>query len=1578
MSALDAGKRSPLRRLAMLTAALLTAPVFSVVMGVAAAAPAHAATTPGAPAQFTEYLAASSSNVATNGTVLPVNYDLGTLQSEATGRQAVELIGQGQFVSFTLTTAANAVDFHYSIPDSLNGGGMTAPLDLYAGGSLATSLTLSSQYAWLYGTQATVTNTPGVGEADTLVPHDFFADVRYQFSSTLQAGTVVKLQVDAGDNSPWYAINTADFYNVAAPIAQPANAINVTQSPYNANNTGSADDTQALQNAINAASSSGQTVYIPQGTYSISNPLNVNNVTVEGAGEWYTTLTGSNVEFAGNGSNISVSNLSIFGNVNTRVDSDGSVNGFNGTFSNSTISNVWIQNTKVGAWILGPTNGLTINGITVLDTTADGVNFNAAAGAITNSTVENSFLRNTQDDGLAMWAENSGDTSDTFTQNTVDSPGVANNVALYGDTAGGQVTNNLLQDSVTRGGGIGIGQRFSSTAVAGTTTVSGNELVRTGQYDPGWNYGIGAIWFWPQQGNMNATYNIDDNTILDSPYEAFMFQNENMYDGSAVTTPPTAGFNITGVTISGNTVTNVGTYVFQDQAPGSVEVDNTTATGVGVAGQFVCGSGFTLNQGSGDSGFSTTTCGMPNAWPMWAYPGVTTFENATVGQATPTQRIAVMNTGAAGASLGSISASSGFVVSQDPSDPCGSTLAPTVPGSTAVWCAVDVSFTAPASGITTGTLTIPSNEPGSPTTVQLVGSTGGNTVNTPPTLTPGGLSFGYVNTGSTSAAQTVTLANPAASAITVASVAVSGPFSQTSNCVGTLAAGASCTISVKFSPTAGGSQSGQLSVTNSGTSAPIVAGLSGIGLSSTTNLALTGSMTSSSTESGFPAGNANDGNTSTYWESSDGAGYPQTLTANLGQSFSLGSVTLTLPPSTAWSTRTETLSVLGSANGTSFTTLVPSANYTFNPATGNTASITLPSGTNDQYLELSFTANTGWTAAQVSEFEIFPGSGGGTGPGSATLSASPTSLSFGSQTVNSSSAAQTVTVSNTGTAAASISSITVPSGYSQTNNCGSSLAAGGSCAAQVTFTPTATGSFAGNLTVSSNATNSSLTVALSGTGTSAPVATLTASPTALSFGSQTVNSSSAAQTVTVSNTGSAAASISSITVPTGYSQTNTCGSLAAGASCTVNVTFTPTATGSFAGSLTVSSNASDSSLTVALSGTGTSAAVATLTATPTSLSFGSETVGSTTAAQAVTVKNTGTAAASISSVSAGSPFAQTNTCGGSLAAGASCTVNVTFTPTATGSASANLTVSSNASNGTLTVGLSGTGTSSGGGTPTNLALNAPITASSVMQNYVASNANDGNTSTYWEGANGTWPTTLTVNLGASDALSSVVVDLPPSSAWQTRTQTLSVLGSTNGSSFSTLVGSATYTWNPSTGNTVTIALPSGTTDQYVELSFTANNVQNGAQASEFEVMGTGTANPDLALGKSATASSVTQSFVAANAVDGNTGTYWEATDGVWPSTLTVNLGSAQTLGSVVLDLPASWGTRTQTLSVLGSTNGSSFSTLVGSATYTWNPSTGDTVTITLPAGTSDQYVELSFTANNVQNGAQVSEFEIFG
>jgi hypothetical protein len=962
-----------------LVAALCVSLLLIALFGILQSAHAQ---TPGAPVPFIEFNAATRSGVATNGTLIGPNYYFGTLASEATGRQAVMLAGDGKYISFTLTAPANAVTVHYAIPDAPGGNGITQPLSLYVNGSLATSLSLTSAYSWLYGAYQ-FTKTPGIGMPGALAPHDFYNDVRYMFSSTLPEGTVVKLQVDAGDNSPWYLINTADFETVPAAIAAPVNSINVTQAPYNADNTGAKDSTTALQNAINAAETSAQTVYLPTGTYTISSPLNINNVTIEGAGEWYTVLTGSNVEFAGNiapaSTNVNVSNLAIFGNVAVRNDSDGQVNGFNGGFSNSTISNVWIQNTKVGAWIVGPATGLTFNNLRIMDLKADGINFNAASGPISSSTIENTFFRNTQDDGMAMWAENAADTNITLNQNTVISPGLANNIAIYGAGSGDVISNNLLEDPVTRGSCIHDGLRFSAVAVSGPVTIENNELERCGQFDPGFYFGVGAIWFWPLDSNMEAAVNLSGNTILNSPYSAYMFLGPN---------------NTTDVTVNDDKVTSVGTFVVHAQGPGTATISNTPATGVpATGGGFFnqgCDSGFTLDA-SGDTGWSATSiCNFSVAAPLWVYPDIVTFQTT---QGSPLiKQVAVINAAYQTTTLGAISVSSGFTVSQDPSSPCGSSLAAAQYGGANEpgWCLVDVTFAAGGSGITAGTLTIP-NSAGNTTVVQLVGSTGGNTSITPPEVSPTSLSFGYQLAGTTSAAQSVTLTNPTgAAALTITSIETSNGYTQTDNCGSTLAAGASCTISVTFTPNASGTLSGSLAIANSATTTPIGVSLSGTAYTSTTNLSTGATATSSSIASGFSASNVNDGNTSTYWESLDGAAYPQWVDLNFGQILNLGSVTLDLPPSTAWSARTETFSVEGSTDGVNYTTLIASASYTFDPSTGNTVSFNLPSGTSEKNLRLVFTANTGWTAAQLSEFEVFPGSGSGC---TSSTPAAPTGLS---------------------------------------------------------------------------------------------------------------------------------------------------------------------------------------------------------------------------------------------------------------------------------------------------------------------------------------------------------------------------------------------------------------------------------------------------------------------------------------------------------------------------------------------------------------------------------------------------------
>jgi hypothetical protein len=145
-------------------------------------------------------------------------------------------------------------------------------------------------------------------------------------------------------------------------------------------------------------------------------------------------------------------------------------------------------------------------------------------------------------------------------------------------------------------------------------------------------------------------------------------------------------------------------------------------------------------------------------------------------------------------------------------------------------------------------------------------------------------------------------------------------------------------------------------------------------------------------------------------------------------------------------------------------------------------------------------------------------------------------------------------------------------------------------------------------------------------------------------------------------------------------------------------------------------------------------------------------------------------------------------------------------------------------------------TSSGGGNP-NLALNKSTSDSGHQANYASGNAVDGNTDTYWESTNNAFPQWLQVDLGAATATRRIVLNLPPLTAWGARTQTLSVLGSTDGSNFTTVVGSAGYPFDPNTGNTATITFPSTATVRYLRLDFTANTGWPAGQASEFQVYG---------------------------------------------------------------------------------------------------------------------------------------------
>ncbi|MEU3608584.1 discoidin domain-containing protein [Streptomyces sp. NPDC035033] len=274
----------------------------------------------------------------------------------------------------------------------------------------------------------------------------------------------------------------------------------------------------------------------------------------------------------------------------------------------------------------------------------------------------------------------------------------------------------------------------------------------------------------------------------------------------------------------------------------------------------------------------------------------------------------------------------------------------------------------------------------------------------------------------------------------------------------------------------------------------------------------------------------------------------------------------------------------------------------------------------------------------------------------------------------------------------------------------------------------------------------------------------------------------------------------------------------------------------------------------------------------------------------------------------------------------------------------------------------------------NLALGDTAGASSAHAEYGAAHITDGDQGTYWQSAGSAFPQWVQADLGTATRVDEVVLKLP--AGWESRSQTLSVQGSADGTSFTTLKSSAAYAFTPGAGNTVTIAFPAAQT-RFVRVDITANTGWQAAQLSELEVHGADGASPNLAAGKTLTASGHTQTYAAAHANDGNRATYWESPGGAFPQWFRADLGAALRVDRVVLRLPDGWEPRSQTLKIQGSTDGTAFTDLTAARAYAFDAASGRSATVSFGA-TTTRYVRVLVTANTVQNAAQISELEVYG
>lgn len=409
------------------------------------------------------------------------------------------------------------------------------------------------------------------------------------------------------------------------------------------------------------------------------------------------------------------------------------------------------------------------------------------------------------------------------------------------------------------------------------------------------------------------------------------------------------------------------------------------------------------------------------------------------------------------------------------------------------------------------------------------------------TLAPTALTFASQQVSTASAAQTITVTSTGTGPLSISTLSITGDFTESDSCAGqTLAVNATCTVSIRFGPTATGARTGLLTVY-----ANVSGGQATVALNGTATSAPAASIVLTPASLSFAATAVN-----------------ATSSAQIITVANTGTAAATLQPPVL----TGDFSVTASTCGTSLAANTAcSLSLTFTPTASGTRTGSL-----------AITDSAGTQTASLT----------GTGSAPATDTLSPAGLSFAQTTVGATSGALQVTLTNAGDSALLlVSAASSSTEFGVVSSCGTSLAGHASCAISVTFTPAAVGTRAATLTVSDQFRTQ--TVALSGVAVAGPGVSL--SPQALSFGSTGVGLTAPAQTLTLTNNGGVDLALGKVAASADFAlASTTCGStLSPGAACTLSVVFAPSAAGARAGALTLSDNASGGGTqTVALSGTG--------------------------------------------------------------------------------------------------------------------------------------------------------------------------------------------------------------------------------------------------------------------------------------------------------------------------------------------------------------------------------------------------------
>jgi len=635
-------------------------------------------------------------------------------------------------------------------------------------------------------------------------------------------------------------------------------------------------------------------------------------------------------------------------------------------------------------------------------------------------------------------------------------------------------------------------------------------------------------------------------------------------------------------------------------------------------------------------------------------PDSLTWGNIAVGQTSGAKTITLNNGQAVPLTISSISAAQDFIQT--------ATTCPTAPATVAAGasCTISMAFRPYSAGAKAESITLTDDAPGGMQSIPLDGTGFVGSL----LYSPTSLSFAGVLPGTVSQPQTATLTNEQSTDVTLASITSSGHFAQTNDCPTTLAAQASCTVTVTSNPIVNGSTAGSVNAKD--------------GSGNTTQLYLAGM-------GGNLAGMG--GSIANRRQTAQAVGFsPASLPwGNVAVGQISGAKTITLSNS-----QTVPLTISSIVLGADFTltaTTCPTTPATVAAGASCTVSVAfrpLSAGTKSESITFTDDASDSPHSTPLSATGIV-----------GSLLFSPTSLTFAAVAPGTVSPSETSTLTNKQSTSLTLASITTSGHFAQTNNCPISpnaLAANASCTITATSNPVTGGSITGSVNAK-DSSNNVYQLYLSGAGTGGTTGAVKLSPSGHQFPDQAYGSSSSPYGFTLTNNQSTTLSISSIAVSTAdYSQTNTCGSsLAASVSCTISVKFAPQSVGYKTATLSINDNASGSPQTASLTGNG----VVPVAVSPPRYTFPNQAVGSTSSPVTVTLTNNQSVPLNISSVQLAAPFSQSNNClasgggAGTLPAGGSCTITIRYTPTSIGYSTANLTIADSAINSPQSVAIAG-------------------------------------------------------------------------------------------------------------------------------------------------------------------------------------------------------------------------------------------------------------------------------------------------